>query len=356
MSGSGSAAEPLLSVVVPARNCAGHLERCLSALAASDLPRHEWELVVVDDASIDGTAAVAARHGADSVLHLGPGPRGPASARNRGAAVARGELVTFVDADVCVQPATLRRLAEALRNDAGLSAVFGSYDTAPAHPSLLSQYRNLLHHHVHQRGAAEAATFWAGCGAVRRSAFVAAGGFDEWRYARPQIEDIELGYRLRESGGRILLRADIQAQHLKHWTLGAMLATDFRDRAVPWMRLLLERGQALRAGPLNLGARERACTALAGVAVLLLAAAALWRRPLWLVLAAVAIAGIAAGDAPLHIWLRRERGWRMVALAVPLRLAQHSLSAAAVGWALLIHALPRRRRERGRLRPAGRPA
>ena len=52
-----------------------------------------------------------------------------------------------------------------------LTAVMGSYDDTPSEPGLVSQYRNLLHHFVHQVGREKASTFWAGCGAVRRGAF-----------------------------------------------------------------------------------------------------------------------------------------------------------------------------------------
>ena len=86
-------------------------------------------------------------------------------------------------------------------------------------PGLVSQYRNLLHHFVHQQGDPEASTFWAGCGAVRRDAFDAVGGFDDGAFRRPSIEDIELGYRLR--GGRATASAStaVSGTHLKRWTL-----------------------------------------------------------------------------------------------------------------------------------------
>ena len=57
-----------------------------------------------------------------------------------------------------------------LREEPGIAAVFGSYDDEPGAPNLVSQYRNLLHHFVHQTGRTEASTFWTGCGAVRRDA------------------------------------------------------------------------------------------------------------------------------------------------------------------------------------------
>src|ERR687894_766679 len=93
-------------------------------------------------------------------------------------------------------PDELSRIEAAFADDPGLTALFGSYDDRPEAPGAVSGFRNLLHHHVHQGGAGPARTFWAGLGAVRRDAFVAAGGFDEGRYPVPSIEDIELGMRL----------------------------------------------------------------------------------------------------------------------------------------------------------------
>ena len=50
----------------------------------------------------------------------------------------------------------------------GVETLFGSYDDDPPAPGLVSRYKNLLHHHVHQNGRPDASTFWAGCGAIRR--------------------------------------------------------------------------------------------------------------------------------------------------------------------------------------------
>jgi hypothetical protein len=107
----------------------------------------------------------------------------------------------------------------------------------------VSQFKNLFHHFVHQHSNEEASTFWSGCGAVRRQAFLEAGGFDAVRYDRPCIEDIELGYRLREAGHRIRLLKNIQVKHLKRWSLRDMVRTDVFDRGVPWTILLLEKKQ-----------------------------------------------------------------------------------------------------------------
>lgn len=135
------------SVIVPVHNGEIYLERCLSALAASTLRADE--ILVVDDGSTDGTAALARRFGTKLVTLAG-GPYGPAVARNRGAAQAQGEILIFLDADVVVHAATLERMAAYLELNPEVSALFGSYDESPPDPGLVSRYKNLLHHFVHQ--------------------------------------------------------------------------------------------------------------------------------------------------------------------------------------------------------------
>jgi hypothetical protein len=328
-------ARPLaLSVVVPARNAAETLPASLSALLRSDLARAEWELIVVDDASTDDTVTVARRF-ADFVVELpAPRPLGPAYARNRGCDIARGDVIVFIDADVCVHPESLRRFVELFRADPTVGAAFGSYDANPPAPGLVSQYRNLLHHHVHQRSAGDAETFWAGCGAVRRAVFLDADMFDEWHYPRPQIEDIELGARIRALGHRIVLRPDIQATHCKRWTLGAVIRTDLLDRGVPWTRLLVQRGSALSAATLNLKRMERAKTALVGGAIALAALAWPMGDARWLVVAGALLLAVVGGSADLYRSFARARGWRFAIATVPLHLLYYVINGLSVclGW------------------------
>jgi GT2 family glycosyltransferase len=255
--------DPILTVVVPVYNGGPQLERCLDALLASDYPG--YEIVVVDDGSTDDSASLARARG---VPVLQSGSRfGPAAARNRGASHARGSIILFVDADVVVRRDTLTHLV-AHFGAQHIAAVFGSYDDAPAAAGFVSQYKNLLHHFVHQQSSREAATFWAGCGAVRRKAFEAVGGFDERRYNRPSIEDIELGYRLRRKDFMIILDRELQVTHLKRWTFRSLLRTDIFHRAFPWSRLILENEGMIN--DLNLRVRERICAALSGLAVVFL--------------------------------------------------------------------------------------
>lgn len=323
---------PALSVIVPVRDGEHFLPASLTALRSSDLPPGSWELIVVDDSSCDQSAEVAVRY-ADRVVRLANGPDGPAFARNRGADVASGVVLMFVDADVCVHPDALRRVTEIFERESDVSAVFGAYDLTPAARGLVSQYRNLLHRYVHQRDAGDTVTFWAGCGAVRAEVFASCGGFDEAR-GQEALEDIELGYRLSALGHRIVLRPEIQGRHLKRWTLRSMIITDVRQRGIPWMRLLMS-GNVRPAATLNIRISEQACTILVVVGCLA-SFAWLWSgAAAWLAVASAAMAATLAINGPLLAWFARQRGWGFALCAMPLRLLYYALNAVSVSVALL---------------------
>jgi GT2 family glycosyltransferase len=254
-----------VSVIVPVHNGAEDLARCLDAVNLSDW--HSFECIVVDDASTDPRIAeIAGSVGAR--LERLEQRRGPALARNAGAMKARGDILFFTDSDVVLHSDALGKAVAALESDPGVGAVFGSYDDSPAHDSLLSRYRNLYHHWNHQCGNEEASTFWTGCGAIRREAFLELGGFSP-DYARPSIEDIELGYRLRDAGYRVRLLTAMQCTHLKRWKFWDMLRTDIFRRGVPWVALLRRH----RSAPADLNLNWRA--KLATVAAALFAVSAL---------------------------------------------------------------------------------
>jgi glycosyltransferase involved in cell wall biosynthesis len=226
----------MISVVIPVHNGHTTLARCLQTVAASDYP--DYEIIVVDDCSTDDTPAIARQFGA-RVLTLSGKPFGPAYARNRGVEISVGKIILFVDADITIPRDTLSKVATGFNSHPEHAAMFGSYDQDPSEYEFLSQYKNLIHHFVHQQAKQEAGTFWTGCGAIRRSVFLEIGGFNSDRYPQPSIEDIELGSRLRSSGHRIYLNKEIQVKHLKRWTLKGWVKTDILGRAVPWTRLIL---------------------------------------------------------------------------------------------------------------------
>jgi GT2 family glycosyltransferase len=252
------------------------------------------------------------------------GARGPAAARNAGARTASGELLLFLDADVVAPADIVGRVASRFGEDPGLDALIGSYDDAPADPEFLSQYRNLLHHYVHQTSSRGASTFWGACGAIRREVFLASGGFDE-AYRVPSIEDIELGCRLRERGHKILLDASLQVKHLKRWRAFELVETDFRRRALPWTRLILR--QRTLPDDLNLRRAARLTTA-ALFSALLAAAASAWRPALAPVVIALLAAALAL-NAGFYRFLAAKRGAAFALRAVPWHWLYFLYSGAA---------------------------
>ncbi len=242
---------PRLSVVVPAYNCAEQLQECLTAILEQADER--TQVIVADDASSDTTASVAQGMGVE-VVRLTKNS-GPAAARNKGVTKANGDILLFVDADVVIAPHVLERVIKGFESDPDLGALFGSYDTEPRAKGVISQYRNLLHHIMHQTASEDARTFWSGLGAIRREVFLKAWGFDTKKFPKPSIEDIELGYRLRNTGHKIRLDKGLQGTHLKHWGFMNMVKTDIFDRAYPWAYLILQTGKV--ANDLNVSADQR---------------------------------------------------------------------------------------------------
>lgn len=289
-----------LSIIVPVHNGGPELGKCLQALFSSKRPADE--VIVVDDCSTDLSAEVARGWDAHE-LTLSEGPHGPAVARNRGASVARGDILVFIDADVMVHANTLSRIAVYLEEHPDLDALFGSYDDAPPERSLVTLYKNLQHHYVHQHSRKEASTFWAGCGAIRRKVFLEIGGFDE-SYTRPSIEDIELGVRLRRSGHRVWLCPDVQVAHLKRWTLKSLLRADILNRAVPWTELILSSAEL--PADLNLDVRSRASAFVAWA--VLFSTAIVWWLPWACITMGIGIGALVLLNADLYRFFAQKGG------------------------------------------------
>jgi GT2 family glycosyltransferase len=325
-------------VVIPVLNGAEYLARCLEALKYSQTPALEY--IVVDDGSSDNSRAIAEACGA--MLLRTQGRSGPAAARNLGALHAKGELLLFIDSDVRVRPDTLTRIQARFAADPGIDALLGSYDDEPAASGFVSQYKNLQHHYVHQHGRTDAATFWSGCGAIRAEVFRAADGFSE-AYARPCIEDIELGYRLRAAQRRIVLDPAIQVTHLKHYHLTALWRSDIFDRALPWTQLILQSRNL--PNDLNLALGQRVCAALVVSAVGLVPICLATAAPTALAALPLALAILINWD--FNRFLARKRGWIFAARSIPLQLAYYLYGAIAfaAGLTLYLLASPDRNRQ-----------
>lgn len=334
-----------ISVIMPAYNAADLLPTVLPPLIDMQHRGEIAEVIVVDDQSTDDSLAVARRMGA-RVLQT-PKNSGPGRARNIGAAEAIGDVLWFIDADVVAHPGGAALLAKAFA-DKTVSAVFGSYDDRPPASNFASRYKNLIHHYYHQRAHREAATFWSGCGAVRKTAYDQVGGFNVDRFAEPSIEDIDLGHRLRSKGGRILLLHDLYGTHLKEWTMASVIKTDIFKRALPWSRLILD-GVGL-LNDLNTSWAERIRAGFAGLLMLSAVLSAVGVSPWWLPFVLFGVAVLINPNLFRFFVTRCNVAFALLALA--FHQVYYVYSSAVFSWCGLEALVNRLRGQKGG-RPLG---
>ncbi|HEY6202685.1 MAG TPA: glycosyltransferase family 2 protein [Candidatus Limnocylindria bacterium] len=217
-------------MVVPTYGRRASLGRLLDALAAQQGPA-DFEVVVVDDGSMDDTRAWLRALRTPYALHVVEQANGgPAAARNRGVVDALGELIIFLDDDVVPAADLIAKHREAHR-DWPDRVVTGPM-LPPAkwrRPSwirweetkLVRQYDAM----AAQRFECTYRQFFTGNASLRRSHFLAAGGFDtDFRRA----EDIELGYRLARRGLRFVFEPSARAWHYPTRSFGAWRQTPYR--------------------------------------------------------------------------------------------------------------------------------
>ena len=328
---------PYLSVIVPAHDASETLADALEALTRRDLPRECWELIVVDDASGGENALIAARY-ADAVVRLPGGRHGDAYARNRGFEVAAGECVVFLDPDCRVHPDALRRIAMLFANEPGIDVIVGTYDTESPTTGMMSHYRTLHHHYIHLQSA-EADTFWSSFGAMRREVFQRAQMYDEWRFSRPQAVDIELGYRIRALGHRILVRNDIRVTQLRQWSIRSAIRSDLRDRSVPWMQILMRQRAHPEYKGIALRTIEKINTASAWIALTFSVVAMITLDARWLMSSAISMAPVLFVNRRLYVFFARQRGMVFAVRAMLLHWLYYIVLGVGMAVAWLTHIL-----------------
>ncbi len=321
----------LASVIVPVYNGASTLGACLRALAEQTIPHASYQVIVVDDGSTDGSAAIAAEHGAHLVCQ---DHAGPAAARNRGALAARGEILVFTDADCEPQPDWIEAMLAPFA-DPGVAGVKGAYRTRQR--SVVARFAQAEYEEKYARLAGRPEidfvdTYAAG---YRRAVFLQAGGFDTG-FPTATVEDQELSYRLAAAGHKLVFapRAIVYHRHaatawryarrklhLGRWKVRVHTrhpARALRDSYTPWT--------------------QKAQLVLVPLAVVVAGAAALTRsrsrrRALWRL--AAGLAGLALGSTlPLLAHARRQ-GWAVALAAPPLALLRAAALDAGLAWGLL---------------------
>jgi glycosyltransferase involved in cell wall biosynthesis len=198
-----AAQAPRVSVVVPAHDAAATLGRTLEALAAQDLDG-AWEVIVVDDASSDATAAIA-RTSPGPVTVVSEARLGAAEARNRGAREAKAAAIAFTDADCFPTPGWLSAAVTALD---GADLVQGRVAPDPTVP--LGPFDRTIWIES-ERGFYETANL-----IVTRELFERLGGFEDWLDTgggKHIAEDVWFGWRAVRAGARTRFAEDALIHH-----------------------------------------------------------------------------------------------------------------------------------------------
>ena len=231
-------AEPrFVSVVIPNRNGAEVIGRCLAAAFASNHPR--FEVVVVDDASTDGSAEIARGFPCRLVQLQTHG--GVSKARNAGARAARGELLFFIDSDCLLQPDSIA-LADA--SYAG-GVLGGTYTPLPADGDFFSAFQSIFIHH-HETRCAAPDYVAAHAMVIDAGLFQRSGGFIEGSFIgeAASVEDVELCHRLRASGVELRMNPRLQVMHVFRFSLVKSLRNAVKKSSY-WTMYSLSRGDLL---------------------------------------------------------------------------------------------------------------
>jgi len=192
-----------VSIIIPVLNRADELRRCLKSLLLLNYPEEKLQIIVVDDGSSDDSPMVARELGA-LVVSSGGIRRGPAAARNVGAAMAGGEILAFIDSDCTASSDWLAELLPSFV-DPKIVAVGGLVD-GMCRESAVDRYENVMSSlslggRELTGGSGDDTFYLPSCNLlVRRAAFLAAGGFNAAMHVG---EDVDLTWRLRDSGWTI---------------------------------------------------------------------------------------------------------------------------------------------------------
>lgn len=314
---------PLVSVIVPTYNCEKTLAACLDAAFAQTYPA--VEVIVVDDASSDRSRAIAQRY--DCTLITSEHNSGPATARNRGIAASRGEIVFFLDADVALAPDAVATAVVLLDEDSSLAGASGIYAVTPLFDDgVVERYQALHAHYWRRRNAGIVRAGYFSLGAFRRSVIDEVGAFDGSLRANFN-EDTEYGYRIAERYPMLLTTA-ISGYH------------DDDDRLLPIMRKFYRRVSSVV--PLVLARRgERPAQEMAHrpreVAAAALAAGSALLAPWWPVLAVPAVASLVlflCADVGMVRFVRRAAGLRFLPTYFAIHFVLNLTIAVAAGVGL----------------------
>ncbi len=326
----------MISVIVPVKDGAGTLQACLDALLAQEGLRlgEDYEVIVVDDGSQDGSGDLAERAGVRVIRQANAGP---AAARNHGAEHAQGGILAFTDADCAPTPGWLRALTAPFANPE-VMGVKGAYATRER--GLVPRFVQVEYAHKYARMRRQERidfidTYSA---AYRREVFLQNGGFDPV-FPVPSVEDQEFSFRLAAKGYRLVFQPSAVVLHAHDRTLAEYVRRKYNIGY--WKAVMLNWLPEKAFSDAHTPPSQRWQIVLLGLALLGALGGLAWARAAWLSLAA--LAGFALSALPFAAFVS-EADPPVLAILPAMLLARAAALGAGVvsGFLRRPRGLPRK--------------
>lgn len=326
----------MISIVIPAHNAAHTITAGLRALQHQTIPHHQYEIIVVDDGSTDGTAEAV-----QQLIQCNPGGpqsaslpkllrqphQGAAAARNAGAQAASGNIIVFLDADCVPAPDWLERMVSSLSMDEVVGA--GGW-VQTQQEGILPRFVQLEYDQRYDRIARHRYIDFisSATAAYRRDAFREAGGFDITMLG---AEDVDLSFRLAEAGHRLVFASDAIVYHTHPESLWAYVRRKFKYAF--WRAAVYGRHPAKVASDSRTPQTQKLQIALVPFIVLSVVAGVMWRPMLLIAGAAIGAFLVTAAGSVRRAWQADP----IIGLLAPVFLLASAGAAAAGLAAGLLH-------------------
>lgn len=317
----------LLSVLVCSFNNAAQLELCLKAVR--DSAYSGYELIVVDDGSRDDSFGVAQQY-ADKAFRFEEN-RGRSNARNTCVSLAKGEILVFVDADVCIRPDTLGLIEDYFVSHAEMAAVTGLLSKTHFNENFFSQYKNLYMHYIFSRLPDHVTFLYGSIHAIRAAAFLPYGDVVNI------TDDTALGQRLVSQGSKIGFSKSLEVIHLKKYSFGGFFRNDF---LIPY-----DMGQVFikfkgwrQLGKHNTGFVHSSPSQLLSILIIVALSVfslLFYRVAWWRYTAAALLIAWSFLNYPFFRCLAKEKGWSFACRAVVITFVDHIVMAAGIASGML---------------------
>jgi glycosyltransferase involved in cell wall biosynthesis len=286
----------MISVIIPAYNASRIIGDCIAALKGQTF--RDFETIVVDDGSTDGTAEAARKTGAKVIIQK---HAGPAVARNLGVKECKGSIVVFTDADCIPDPKWLENMLKPFA-DQTVAGAAGTYKTKNSE-SLTARFTGYEIELRHERMKKFERIDFIGTysAAYRKDIFLKFGGFDE-NFRAASGEDSELSFKIAKAGHKLVFASDAFVWHRHPNSVGKYLKQKF-NRGY-WRVALYKKHPEKMKGESYTPPSLLVETALTGISIPLAAAA--FAFPLSAYAAAACLLAVAVININLFLFMFRK--------------------------------------------------